>query len=101
MYKIELADGTILDNLALNGNNYISNEIIPDSVFLENLSIVKIINNGETVEHTNMKLIQNMVVDNKSWFIIEPKSDDELEKEMLIHQLAIMSDTIDILFGGE
>ena len=36
MYKITLANGTVLDNLELNGNNYISSRIIENDVFENN-----------------------------------------------------------------
>ena len=39
MYKITLADGTVLENLELNGNNYIAEGVIEDSVFEGNLEI--------------------------------------------------------------
>jgi len=32
-YRITLADGTILDNLTMNGNNFISEEAIDASLF--------------------------------------------------------------------
>lgn len=32
-YRITLADGTILDNLTMNGNNFISEEAIDASIF--------------------------------------------------------------------
>lgn len=38
IYKITLADGTIIDNLTLNGNNYISAELIDASIFEGNCS---------------------------------------------------------------
>ena len=38
MYKITLADGTVLENLELNGNNYIAEGVIEDSVFEGNLA---------------------------------------------------------------
>ena len=33
IYKITLADGTVIDNLTLNGNNYISKEVVDPSIF--------------------------------------------------------------------
>ena len=33
MYKITLHDGTVLDDLELNGNNFISEKVIDDSVY--------------------------------------------------------------------
>ena len=47
MYTITLADGTKLKNLELNGNNYIAEGVIEDSVFEGNLDTVKI-TDGET-----------------------------------------------------
>ena len=46
MYTITLADGTKIDNLELNGNNFISDTIINDEVFCNNLDTV-IISDGE------------------------------------------------------
>ena len=46
IYKITLADGTVIDNLRLNGNNYISDKELTAHVFLGKLDKV-IINAGE------------------------------------------------------
>ena len=42
MYKITLADGTVLKNLKLNGNNYIAEGVIDDAVFKDNMATVTI-----------------------------------------------------------
>ena len=58
IYKITLSDGTVLDNLRLNGNNFISSSEIDESVFDGNCSIVTI-NDGEKDEvHMNMELVR-------------------------------------------
>ena len=68
MYKITLADGTELENLELNGNNYIAEGVIEDSVFEGNLATVTI-TDGETTEtYTDMRLMSNRVEDGRSWF---------------------------------
>ena len=33
MYKIKLSDGTLLDDLELNGNNFITGKELTDAVF--------------------------------------------------------------------
>lgn len=48
-YRITLADGTILDNLTMNGNNFISEEAIDASIFDGTCSPV-IINDGTNEE---------------------------------------------------
>ena len=37
VYSITLADGTILDDLKLNGNNYVSQKEIKEEAFQDNL----------------------------------------------------------------
>lgn len=41
-FKITLADGTALEGLTLNGNNYISDKKVTEDVFRDNLSKVTI-----------------------------------------------------------
>lgn len=83
MYKIKLNDGTVLENLELNGNNYISENVVEDSVFAGNLSTV-VISNGETEEtFTDMKLVSNRVENGKSWFILCEKTEQEKATERL------------------
>ena len=76
MYTIKLTDGTTLDNLELNGNNFISDEVIGDDVFEGNLDTVTITNeDGESVEYHDMVLVQNITFDGKSWFILAEMTD--------------------------
>lgn len=71
MYTVKLNDGRELKGLLLNGNNFISDEIIGDDVFEGNLGAVTITDgNGESVEYHDMVLVQNITLDGKSWFIL-------------------------------
>ena len=98
MYTVTLQDGTVLDNLTLNGNNYISETLIDDATFDNNLDTVTI-NDGETTQtYTNMKLIANQVFGEKTWFIIEQKTQQDIEKERLEKELVDLWDVV--LFGG-
>jgi hypothetical protein len=74
---IELFDGTKIENLKVNGNNYIADKVLSSSIFApENLVNVKI----DGVEHTNMVLVQNMTVDGVSWFILRDRTDQEIKE---------------------
>ena len=57
-FKITLADGTALEGLTLNGNNYISDKKVTEDVFRDNLSKVTIEGPDGAQEHENMKLVQ-------------------------------------------
>ena len=82
--KIILQDGTVLENLELNGNNFISDTIIESSTFEGNLGNVKIEDNeGNIIEHRFMKLVQNLELDGKSWFILVEQSENDLLKARL------------------
>ena len=94
MYQITLHDGTVLDELELNGNNFISEKVIDDSVFSGNLDTVTI-SNGETTEtYTDMKLLSNRVDGGKSWFILGEKTEQEKAMESLVSALSVNAESI-------
>ena len=94
MYQITLHDGTVLDELELNGNNFISEKVIDDSVFNGNLDTVTI-SNGETTEtYTDMKLLSNRVDNGKSWFVLGEKTEQEKAMERLVESLSVNAESI-------
>ena len=94
MYQITLHDGTVLDELELNGNNFISAQVIDDSVFSGNLDTVTI-SNGETTEtYTDMKLLSNRVDGGKTWFVLGEKTEQEKTMERLVSALSVNAESI-------
>ena len=56
MYNVKLTDGTELKNLELNGNNFISDTIIDETIFENNLDKVIITDDeGNEEERFNQK----------------------------------------------
>lgn len=84
-FKITLADGTVLDNLGLTGNNYVSDKKIKDSVFEGNLDRVEIYDSatGKTTIMRDAELVQNIKYGSAYWFIFREKSYEEIEIEAL------------------
>lgn len=94
MYKITLADGTKLENLELNGNNYIAPGIVEDSVFADNLDPVTI-TDGETTEiFTDMRLMSNRVDKGRSWFVLGEKSAQDKAMERINAMISSNADSI-------
>jgi hypothetical protein len=98
-WKITLADGTQLENLRLNGNNFISDTKITADIFNGNLSKVVIegIEDGkESVqEYEHMELVQIVHYEDGYYFVLRELSQDELDKiktQADIEYLAMMSD---------
>lgn len=98
-WKITLADGTQLENLRLNGNNFISDTKITADTFSGNLSKVVIegIEDGkETIqEYEHMELVQIVHYKDGYYFVLRELSQDELDKiktQADIEYLAMMSD---------
>ena len=94
MYQITLHDGTVLDKLELNGNNFISEKVIDNSVFSGNLGTVTISNGETTVTYTDMKLMSNRVDGGKSWFILGEKTAQEKTMERLVEALSVNAESI-------
>ena len=88
MYTIKLYDGTVLDNLELNGNNFISDKIISDDIFTNNLDKVEISDGKSTQIYQDMMLVANRVIDGKSWFILAEKTPEQKEKEELENNIS-------------
>lgn len=101
MYAITLADGNTIENLILNGNNYIAQGVIDDSVFEGNLGEVSISDGTTTETYTDMVLIQNKVYGENSWFILAVKSETQKREESLLNQIDEMSKAMSILLTGK
>lgn len=94
-YSVTLSDGTKLDNLALNGNNFISSVKVTEDDFKDKLSKVTITDdNGKSTEYTDMVLVQVTQVgdENESWFILGEKAQDDVSK--LRDAVATLTDMI-------
>lgn len=92
--NITLADGTVIENLLRNGDNFISFESIEQNIFDGNCSPV-LINDGEFEEfHENMELVQITEMNGEYWFVLRDLTPDELEKIKMqsdIEYVAMMS----------
>lgn len=80
IYKITLADGTVIENLRLNGNNYISDSEITADMFLGNLSTVTINDGEKDTVYKNMDLVQIVKYDDEYWFILRTMTKRELQE---------------------
>lgn len=76
-WKITLADGTSLDGLDLNGNNYISSAAVAEATFAGKLSSVTIEGPDGTQTYRDMKLVQISKVGKSYWFILAEKTAEE------------------------
>lgn len=97
MYTITLNNGTKLENLELNGNNYIAEGVIEDSVFQDNLASVTITDGKTTETYTDMVLISNRVDGGRSWFILGVKSEKEKQEEATARRIAELEQAMTVL----
>lgn len=95
--KMILSDGTELDNLTLNGNNYVSETEIIEDVFSDNLGSVTIISDEGTQELHDCKLVQLAHYNDGWYFIIEEMTQAEITSnanEAQTFYTALMTDTL-------
>ncbi len=94
-WKITLSDGTRLENLGLNGNNFISGAKITEDDFKGKLSKVIIEGKDFKQEYNNMELVQIAHYEDGYYFVLREISQEELDKLKMqsdIEYLAMMSD---------
>lgn len=96
MASITLSDGTIIDNLTVNGDNFISTIELTPEMFFNKLSPVTI----ETEElgsviHEHMDLVQITHPDDNWWFVLRDLTDFELQQIKIrsdVDFIAMMTD---------
>jgi hypothetical protein len=106
MYKITLSDGSQIENLELNGNNFIAKKELSNAVFEGKLSTVRILDLETQTEevHEDMVLISNRVNDGKSWFILGEKSEREKKEEAISSTFTdiemALAEVYEMIIGG-
>lgn len=95
-WKITLADGSTIENLSLNGNNFISKTKIMEESFAGGLSDVHYAcSDGSTETHHNMELVQITRVGKEYWFVLRELTEAELQAiktQSQIEYIAMMAD---------
>lgn len=94
-YTITLSDGTVIGDLSLNGNNYISKTPVDAAIFAGNCSPV-VISDGENEEtHENAELVQVAQYGDEYWIVLRDLSEQEirdLKTRSDIDYIAMMTD---------
>ena len=100
MYTVQLSDGTKLENLELNGNNFVAKNIIDDDAFNGKLSKITITDEDTGTVQTikDAILVQNMSYDGiHSYFILGEKSEEEKTTTDIQEALA---ELYELILGG-
>lgn len=98
-WTITLADGTSLEGLELNGNNFISETEIDESIFEGNCSTVKCVSSsGEEHTISNAELQQQKQYKDVPgyWLSFKTKTEDEIKYENLQSQIDYLSMMADV-----
>ena len=101
MYTLDLGNGTILENLELNGNNFVSNTEITNDMF-EGISDITI-----TDDENNSEILHNAVLVNINqfegnwYFILRERTEQEIRQEQLEAQIFFTALSTDSLMEEE
>ena len=103
MYKITLADGTELNDLVLNGNNFIAQTAVDDAVFKDNMATVTITNleDGTTEQIEDGVLLSNIVRDGCSWIVLGQKTPEQKAEEARDKEIAELRLAMAVLLTGK
>ena len=103
MYKITLADGTTLENLVLNGNNFIAQTAVDDAVFKDNMATVTITNleDGTAEQLEDGVLLSNIVREGCSWLVLGQKSAEQKAEEARDKEIAELRRAMTVLLTGK
>ena len=94
-FSIIMADGASIDNLKLNGNNFISSTKITEDQFSDLDGVIIAGSDGSQEVHDHMALVQIVKVGKEYWFVLRDLGEAELVQMQMqanIEYIAIMSD---------
>lgn len=100
MYTMTLSDGTKLENLELNGSNWISSSKLTEKDFEGKLVKVSATDGEHTYSFENALLVQIMEIDNKYWFILREKTREEKMEESITATQVALADVYEQMLGG-
>lgn len=97
-YTITLADGQKITGLTKNGDNFVSKTKVDESIFVNNLSTMKV-SDGETeVTMTDVQFIQQMEWVDGNWYLAF-REIFPAEKAMTDLELALV-EVYEMILGG-
>lgn len=94
-YKLILADGTVVDNLTLNGTNFVSKTEVRPETFEDNCSPMTVVCDGNEEVHEHAEFLQIMELNGEYLIAFRDISDRELldmKTRSDIDYLAMMAD---------
>lgn len=96
IYTVTLSDGTKIENLTLNGNNFISTQPVTVDNFDGKLKGVTITDSeGKEEKHEDMFLVQvTHPNDLEWWFILADKTESQIKQEQLGKSIAKLTDMV-------
>ncbi len=77
-FKLILSDGSEIEHLRLNGNNFISDTKLTEDMFAGKLSPVTICDEKGQEEHEHMELVQLVKMGQEYWFVLRDITEKEL-----------------------
>ena len=95
--KMTLSNGTVLDNLTLNGTNYISQTELTEDMFTDGLDTITVEDEKNTYTLANCVLEYVRQYGNEWWFVLRELTDKEVKDRATDAQVtytALMTDTL-------
>ena len=99
MYTLILADGTKIENLALNGDSFVSAERIDEAVFQGNLSTLTITHDGETEVRRNVEYTGQLEGPDGWYFSFADIPSQEVVNRNMNELLDSMASILSIMMG--
>lgn len=78
-YKLALSNGNVIDDLRMNGNNFVSDAKVTNEQFEGGLAPISIYRDGIMEVHPNMELVQITEMNGEYWFVLRDISQKELD----------------------
>lgn len=91
LYTVILSNDVRIENLRLNGNNFISDTPLTEEMFEGNLVPVRISDGVHVEYHEHMDLVQIVKQGNEYWFVLRDVPESELAIQKMNSNIMYLS----------
>ena len=100
MYTVTLSDGSKIENLTMNGNNFVSKSKLTEAMFINKLSKITVNNGKNDTEYSNMVLVQVTQMGDEYWFILREKTKEEKSEQEITDIQIALAEVYETMLGG-
>ena len=101
MVILKLDNGKVIDNLRMNGTNFVSETEVDETLFSDIIEEICVIEDGRTYHLHNVEFIQQVKYEDGYYFVLREMTPDEILRKQLMDSITDVQMAITEMYESE